>query len=95
MSFRITCINKSSGNHVNPYVAISHLGWKEDGTSNVGKSTREEMYNFVKDGGKAYVKDAQGNVSILIAATSASGTKYVKTKPDDITSDNLLKLPEC
>ncbi|WP_407654248.1 DUF3892 domain-containing protein [Chitinophaga sancti] len=26
---------------------------------------------------------------------SPSGTKYVKTKADNVTSDNLLKLPEC
>ena len=53
------------------------------------------MYDFVKDGGRAYVKDAYGNVSDLIAEISSRGNKYVKTKPDSTTSDNLLKLTEC
>ena len=30
MTIRITCINKDGGNHENPNVAISHLGWTED-----------------------------------------------------------------
>jgi len=27
MSIRITCITKAGGDHENPYVAISRLGW--------------------------------------------------------------------
>lgn len=95
MAVRITCINKDSGNHENPYVAISTLGWINEQTGAANKSSREDMYKFVKDGGRAYVKDAYGSTSDLVAEISPRGTRYVKTKPDSTTTDNLLKLMEC
>jgi hypothetical protein len=95
MSIRITCIKKDSGNHENSHTAISVLGWIEDSTNNTGRSSRIEMYDFVKSGGYAYVKDTYGNKAQLIAETTSWGTKYVKTKPDNTTTDNLLKLSEC
>ena len=97
MAIQITCINKDSGNHENPYTAISNLGWVNDSTGNAGKSTRLEMYNFVEiKNGKAYVKDPyDGSKVFLTGAVSSKGTKYVKTLPNDTENDNLLKLPEC
>lgn len=96
MSIRITCIKKAAGYHENAHVAISELGWIEEGTEKTGRSTRLEIYNWIKDqGGVAYVKDAQGDEAYLITAVSAKGTKYVKTVADNTTADNLLKLPEC
>jgi hypothetical protein len=53
------------------------------------------MYDFVKGGGKAYVKDRFGDVAYLIAAVTNLGTKYVKTVADETKADNLLSLPEC
>ena len=38
MSVRITCISKAHENHEDPYVAISDLGWVEDGTNKVGRT---------------------------------------------------------
>ena len=96
MSVRITCIKKDSGNHENPYVAIESLGWIEDGTSKTGNNTRLEMYDWVVNkNGRAYVKDAQGNVAYLVGAISPRSNKYVKTVADETKTDNLLKLPEC
>lgn len=96
MSVRITCINKSSGYHDNPLTAITNLGWENEQTGATGKSTRLDMYDFIKNkGGQAYVKDNLGNVAYLTTAETAGGTKYVKTKADDVKSDNLLKLMEC
>ena len=96
MSIRITCINKAAGQHESPYVAISDLGWINEATGAVGKSTRLTIYDFiVKENGKAYVKDNVGNMAYLVGEISANGTKYVRTKADNVTSDNLLKLPEC
>jgi hypothetical protein len=95
MARHITCINKDSGYHENPYVAITNLGGNDDGYYAFQKWSRENMYDFVKAGGIAYVKDAGGNRANLIAEISARGNKYVKTKADDVTSDNLLKLKEC
>jgi uncharacterized protein DUF3892 len=94
MSVRIRCIKKAGGQHENPYVAISDLGWvnETDGTQNA--STRIQMYDFVKGGGEAVVVSGQYRVR-LIAAETQRGTKYVKTVADSTLQDNLLKLPEC
>ena len=95
MAIRITCINKDGGYHENPYVAISHLGWTEDGTGKTGRSTRLEMYDWIKDkGGYAYVQAGTAKAKVITAVT-ARGTKYVKTEADSTERDNLLKLPEC
>lgn len=96
MSIRITCINKDSGNHENPHVAISHLGWINEATGKTGKNTRIEIYNWIKDDkGHAYVKDKNGNKADLITAITSKGTKYVKTVADETKADNLLSLMEC
>jgi hypothetical protein len=94
MSVRIRCINKDAGNHSNPYVAISYLGWWNEETGETGKSSREDMYDYLLKGGVAYVKDAQGDKAYLRAYT-VHGAKYVATRPDYTPLDNLLRLPEC
>ena len=95
MSVRITCIKKDGGNHENPHTAISILGWVNESAGASGQSTRVQMYDFVKGGGQAYVRDSRSNLAYLIAEVSSRGTKFVKTKPDGTTTDNLLKLIEC
>lgn len=96
MSIRITCINKDGGNHENPNVAISHLGWIQDGTGQTGRSTRLQIYDWIKNqNGHAYVQDARGNTSRVGTAETARGTKYVRTYRDSTWTDNLLALPEC
>lgn len=96
MSIRITCINKDGGHHENPHSAISHLGWTEDGTGKTGKSTRLEMYEWIKNQkGYAYVRDARGNTAQVGTAETPRGTKYVRTYSDGTWTDNLLALPEC
>lgn len=96
MSIRITCINKDGGYHDNPHVAISNLSWVEDGTAKSGKSTRLEIYNWLKDkNGEAYVQDNAGNRAKVIPRETSAGTKYVQTVRDNVLTDNLLKLPEC
>ena len=94
MSVRIDCINKAAGDHENPYVAISHLGWTDEQAGTSGRSSRLQMYDFVRDGGIAYVYGG-GTKAQLITAETSRGTKYVKTRADSTQSDNLLKLPEC
>lgn len=96
MAVKITCIKKANGQHENAYTAIESMKWSEDGSGKTGSSTRLEMYNWIKnDKGEAYVKDAFGNMAVLITAETSGGTKYVKTKSDNVKSDNLLNLPEC
>jgi len=94
MGVRITCINKAGGQHENPYVAISHLGWLNEQTGGSGRSTREQMYDFVQGGNEAYVQAGAWKAKLL-AMVSPRGTKYVKTQADSTLADNLLKLPEC
>lgn len=93
MAIRVTCINKDGGNHENPYIAISHLGWQNDNGKN-GHSTREQIYEWVVDGGYAYVQSG-GSRAKLIGAVSPRGTRYVKTEANAVEHDNLLELPEC
>ncbi len=95
MAIKITCINKDNGNHENPNVAITHLGWLNETEGTSGKNTRLEIYDWIKGGGRAYVKDVYGNIANLVTAETHSGTKYVKTVADGTPTDNLLKLPEC
>jgi hypothetical protein len=97
MSIKITCITKSAGNHENPYIAISKIGWVDESNSNnKGINTREEMFEWVAKGGEAFVYNKSGTFkSKLITATSSRGTRYVKTIPDSTENDNLLKMDEC
>jgi hypothetical protein len=96
MSVRITCIRKDGGNHYNPHEGITDLGWVNEQTEKKGRSTRQQMIDFLdKDKGKAYVKDSQGNVAYLGTSESAAGNKYVRTYADGKWTDNLLPLPEC
>lgn len=80
---------------MNPYTAIESLGWVEDSTNKTGNTGRVEMYDWVKNGGNAYVKDSKGNAAKLIHMEISLGTKYVKTVADETQTDNLLHLPEC
>jgi hypothetical protein len=97
MSIRITCITKAGGDHENPYVVISRLGWVNLLNPAEKKfSTRDQMYEYVKNGNEAWVYDKSGNMKAkLICATSPKGTRYVKTEPDSTKKDNLLELEEC
>jgi hypothetical protein len=94
MAIRIVCINKAGGYHEDPHEAISHLGWVEDGTGKTGRTTRLVMYDWLIQGGDAYVVGGGSRVGV-IGAVNSRGTKYVKTVPDRTTQDNLLRLPEC
>jgi hypothetical protein len=96
MAIRITCINKSGGHHQDPHHAIQDLGWVNEQTGQQGKSTRLELYNWLKsDRGTAYVKDQWGNVAYVGTQVNVNGTQYVQTYADKTWTDNLLSLPEC
>ena len=95
MTIRITCINKANGQHENPYVAITSLGWIEDGTGKTGKNSREQIYDWIRnENGRAYVQAGLARAKV-VTVVSPRGTRYVKTEADSTERDNLLKLPEC
>lgn len=95
MSIRITCINKDNGDHYDPYEAITHLGWINESTKIIGKSSRLEVVRFIENGNQAYVKDSYNNIVYLVVRISRSGNKYVKTIADGRETNNLLELLEC
>jgi Protein of unknown function (DUF3892) len=96
MTIRITCINKSGGDHADPHHAISHLGWVEDGSGKTGKNTRVEIYDWIEEKkGSAYVSDSRNNRAQVGTRINANGTKYLQTYADQVWTDNLLALPEC
>ena len=96
MPIRITSIKKAPGEHENPYAAITHLVFVEDGSKDAESVSRENMYEFIVNGGKAYVKGPKGARAFLVAEVAPDGLKYVKTLPDDINfkKDYLLTLTE-
>lgn len=96
MSIRITCINKAAGNHADPHRAIEFLGWLDEQSSKTGKSTRLEVYDWIKNkNGEAYVRDARGHTARVGTREHQNGTQFVQTYADGIWTDNLLALPEC
>jgi hypothetical protein len=95
MSIRITCVNKSDGDHENPHEAIIRFGWTNEQTGEIHIIYREDLWKWVNDGGVAYVKDAHGNTVSVRAQTNSHGIKYLQAEADGKPTDNLLALPEC
>lgn len=95
MAIKIKCINKDNGNHNNPHEAITHYGWIEDGTNKSGKTERQTMVNWVKDGVFAYVSDNYGRKVKCECRTSINGLEFLQTVSDGRPSNNLLQLIEC
>lgn len=94
MAVKITCIKKDNGFHENRYTAITDLGWINEESNVKGLSTRLQIYDYIKQGGEAYVS-VNNNIARLITAETPRGVKYVKTVSDETLADNLLALPEC
>ena len=92
---KITCITKESGSSESYYTEISTLGFFEGRSRTIEFSTRQDMYDYIKNGGKAYVKDMAGNKLYLIAAESRRGARYLKTNAGKAIQDILFTLPAC
>ena len=95
MTVRIVCINKSSGYHENPHEAISHYGWKNESTGESGKSDRQTMVDWIKQGNYAYVLDQFGQKVYCSVRVSVNGTEFLQTESDNKLTNNLLSLVEC
>ena len=95
MSIRITCINKSGGDHADPHHAIEALGWVNEQSGESGKSTRLGVYDWIKGGGVARVHDNRGHSAQVGTREHRNGTRYLQTHADGVWTDNLLALPEC
>lgn len=91
---KITCINKDGGDHYDPNEGITYLGWINESTREVGRSTRMNIVRYLEAGDRAYTEDLHGK-AWLVVKESRHGNKYVKTVADGRETNNLLNLPEC
>ena len=86
---QIKCINKNP--REDRHHSITHVGgfgtsqWKLTKDDAIGKIERGEWTFFTMVGG----------VRADVIVASHLGRKYLKTKADRDTPDNLLSLPEC
>ncbi|HVS58614.1 MAG TPA: DUF3892 domain-containing protein [Candidatus Saccharimonadales bacterium] len=93
MAVRIVAVRKSGGYHQNPHEAISHYKWLDEASGESKIADRASMVKWVEDGGNAYVKSAEGTVNCYVNQSSV-GTKFLETRADSRSSNNLLNLPE-
>ena len=95
MTVRIVCINKSGGYHENPHEAISHYGWRNESSGESGKSNRQAMVDWVKQGNYAYVIDDYSQKVYCRVKVSSRGNEFLQTEADGKPTNNLLSLLEC
>lgn len=94
MTIRIIWATKPSGNLHNSHEAISDFGWIIESTGETGRSTRLELYNWLKiPSNHALVRDGSGDVAWVGTRENSNGTQYLQTYADGIWKDNLLELP--
>jgi Protein of unknown function (DUF3892) len=91
MAIRITRIKKPHQHSTHD--AIEKLEWINEATGAKGTVNRIDLYNWIKKGGKAYVKDAFRDIAYVGTRENIYGTKYVQTYADRTWRDNLLALP--
>lgn len=89
---QISCINKIP--RQDPNESITHVGGRNpNGTS--WKLSLAEAITGVETGKWKFYVHVNGKSVWVVVAVSRSGNKYLKTEPDNATSNNLLSLPEC
>lgn len=87
MRYQVKCIIKND--RYNVYERITHIGG--DGW----KITQSEAIKFIENGTHSFFVNANGHEVDVIVAISPYNNKYIKTKADDRTPNNLLSLSEC
>lgn len=91
---QVRCITKKQ--HPNPHERITNIGGISNGTR--WKISSDDAINGIETNKWAfYVEQTYNNrvyTSDVIVA-SRNGRKYLKTKNDGESPDNLLSLPEC
>lgn len=89
MAEKVTCIVRGESYRYSDCRCITEIqvdGWK--------RYTRLEAHEKVKSSPGSIVVEGGGRTAALVAA-ERDGTKYVRTRPDDTTEDNLLAVREC
>lgn len=89
MARKVTCVVKGESNKYSDCRCITQI--KVDGWQTY---TREQAHDEVHAHPGSIVVEASGSTAPLIPA-EREGTKYVRTRPDDTTADNLLNVQQC
>lgn len=88
MADKVTCVVKGDSSKYSDCRCITQIG-----TATL-RYTRTEAHDKVKASPGSLYVERSGSRADLVAATR-DGIKYVRTTPNDATSDNLLSLPTC
>ena len=92
ISRQVKCVNKPD--RPSPQQRITHIGGDWGTQGNRIKVTEDNAIRHIEQGIYTYhVKVGSRDVNVYIS--SHNGRKYLRTVSDDITTDNLLNLPEC
>jgi hypothetical protein len=83
---QVTCINKTDRYSAEERIRnIGGTGWKH---------SVENAISYIENGVYSYYVHKNGHeVDVIVA--SRNGRKYLKTRNDGDSPDNLLSLPEC
>lgn len=87
----IECIRKA--NRLNPHERITHVGGPATGGGRWLWPT-ERAISEIESGNWSFYVNRGGHFVDVIVATRL-GVKYLKTRNDGDSPDNLLSLPEC
>lgn len=91
---QVSCIRKRQ--HNNPHERITHIGGISNGTR--WGLTSDEAINGLEAGKWTFYVHQTFNGRLYeaeVEVASRIGRKYLKTKNDGESPDNLLSLPEC
>lgn len=65
-----------------------------DGCDNAGFFSKETLHNYLKNNPDT-IKVNTSPYPYVVPATSSTGEKYVRSKPNAFNVDNLLNLPRA
>jgi len=87
MADKVTCIVKGDYRH-------SDCRCITEVRTSTSSYSRQQAHDLVKQSpGSLYVESAGVRANVI--AAEREGLKYVRTRPDDTTADNLLSVPSC
>nr|WP_297297641.1 DUF3892 domain-containing protein [uncultured Methylovirgula sp.] len=89
--YQVTCINKGPTHH-DPHTRIQAIGGVHNGQH--WKLTEAQAIAQIESRTYEFYVSVKGHTVDVIVAIHL-GRKYLKTRADDYSPDNLLSLPEC
>jgi Protein of unknown function (DUF3892) len=88
---RVQCINRS--NRTDSHERITNIGGVDNDGSRWKLAEEEAIAAIERNGWEFYVHAGSATIDVIVA--TRLGRKYLKTKNDGETPNNLLALPEC